>query len=171
MKNTILLMLFALLATVACNNAPDSTEEGSSASAMEDTSPTAAGEDSTGDAVEIELLANDQMQFDKNEIRVKAGQKVTLTLKHTGQMTKEAMGHNFVLLKQGTDMAAYAQQAMAAKDNGYIPEGDATIVHTKLLGGGESDTITFDAPAAGTYDYICSFPGHYALMKGKFIVE
>ncbi|MCB0632702.1 MAG: azurin, partial [Lewinella sp.] len=26
-------------------------------------------------------------------------------------------------------------------------------------------------PAPGTYDYICSFPGHYALMQGKFIVE
>ena len=41
----------------------------------------------------------------------------------------------------------------------------------KLIGGGEETTVTFDAPAKGTYDFICSFPGHYALMKGKFIVE
>ncbi|MGD1893724.1 MAG: plastocyanin/azurin family copper-binding protein [Cyclobacteriaceae bacterium] len=45
------------------------------------------------------------------------------------------------------------------------------IVHTKFIGGGESDTITFEAPSPGTYDYICSFPGHYALMQGKLIVE
>ena len=60
---------------------------------------------------------------------------------------------------------------MAAKDNGYIPEGDDIIAHTKMIGGGESVEITFDAPAAGTYDYICPFPGHYGIMKGKFIVE
>ncbi len=171
MKHTILLMIFALLATVACNNSADTTEEGSSDTPMENAAPSPSGEASAANTVEIELQGNDQMQFDKNEIRVKAGQKVTLTLKHTGKMAKAAMGHNFVLLKQGTDMAAFAQQAIAAVDNEYIPEGDAAIVHTKLLGGGESDTITFDAPAAGTYDYICSFPGHYALMKGKFIVE
>ena len=40
-----------------------------------------------------------------------------------------------------------------------------------MIGGGQSDTIEFDAPEPGTYDFICSFPGHYSVMKGKFIVE
>jgi azurin len=31
--------------------------------------------------------------------------------------------------------------------------------------------IEFIAPEKGTYDYICSFPGHFAMMKGKLIVE
>lgn len=160
--------MIALLAT-ACGNNTDSTAEETPA---EKAAPQAPAGESSSNAITVELAGNDQMQFDKDEIKVKAGQKVTLTLTHSGTMTKEAMGHNFVLLKSGTDMAAFAQKAMAAKDNDYIPEGtDAVIVHTKLLGGGESDTITFDAPAAGTYDYICSFPGHYALMKGKLIVE
>lgn len=123
------------------------------------------------DAVQITLASNDQMQFDMDEIRVKAGQTVTLTLTHTGSLDKTVMGHNFVLLTQGTDIATFGQQAMMAKDTEYIPEGESVIVHTALIGGGESDTITFEAPAAGTYDFICSFPGHYALMKGKFIVE
>ena len=48
---------------------------------------------------------------------------------------------------------------------------DKFIAHTKMLGGGESDTIEFDAPAPGTYTFMCTFPGHYALMQGKFIVE
>ncbi|MBT8261281.1 MAG: azurin, partial [Bacteroidia bacterium] len=38
-------------------------------------------------------------------------------------------------------------------------------------GGGQSTSVTFMAPEVGTYDFICSFPGHSALMKGKFIVE
>lgn len=120
----------------------------------------------------IVLESTDQMTFSTNEIRVKAGEKVTLTLKHVGKMPVEVMGHNFVLLKQGTDLAAFAGKAMNAKATDYVPAGsDEVIAHTKMIGGGESTTITFDAPEKGTYDFMCSFPGHYAIMKGKFIVE
>lgn len=136
----------------------------------EDTTDMATGEDQ--DVVEISISGNDQMKFNKNELRVKPGQTVKLTLKHTGQMSKEVMGHNFVLLKQGTDLSEFAQQASQAKSNDYIPEGtDKVIAHTKIIGGGEETTITFEAPEAGTYDFICSFPGHWIQMQGKFIVE
>lgn len=121
---------------------------------------------------EIVIEGNDQMKFNLSEIKVKAGETVTLTLKHVGKLPKAAMGHNWVLLKPGTDINAFGAKASKFKDNGYIPENsDAIIAHTELVGGGEETTITFEAPEAGTYDFICSFPGHYALMKGKFIVE
>ena len=82
------------------------------------------------------------------------------------------MGHNFVLLKPGVKINDFAQKAVDAKENDYIPENtDDLIVHTELIGGGEQTTITFDAPEKGVYDFICSFPGHVALMQGKFIVE
>jgi azurin len=80
------------------------------------------------------------------------------------------MGHNFVLLTKGTDIAKFATAAMNAKATEYIPS-KGVIAHTKLIGGGESTTIKFTVSAKGTYDFICSFPGHYAMMKGKFIVE
>ena len=83
------------------------------------------------------------MKFDKNELRVFEGQKITLNLNHTGKMSKEIMGHNFVLLKKDTDLNDFAQRAMLARENEYIPDGDETIVYTNLIGGGESDTITF----------------------------
>lgn len=121
---------------------------------------------------EIVLLADDMMKFNMNEIKVPAGKKVRLTLRHVGNQAVEVMGHNFVLLTQGTEIPAFGAKASAARDNGYIPaDTDAVIVHTKMLGGGQSDTIEFDPPAPGTYDFICSFPGHYSVMKGKFIVE
>ncbi len=119
----------------------------------------------------ISITGNDLMRFNKTEIKVKAGQKVKLTLTHVGKMDVNIMGHNFVLLKQGTDLQKYVLKAVDFKDNDYIPDGDETIAHTKMLGGGQNDTVEFDAPAPGTYDFICSFPGHLALMKGKFIVE
>lgn len=124
-------------------------------------------------ATAVVINGNDAMQFDKAEIRVKAGAKVALTLKHTGKMPKTAMGHNLVILAAGTDLTAFTTAAVAAAAEDYVPKSQAAsiIAATKLLGGGESDTIIFDAPAVGSYDYICSFPGHYAIMKGKLIVE
>lgn len=122
--------------------------------------------------VEVILTGNDQMKYNLNEIRVKAGQKVKLTLKHIGQLDKNVMGHNFVLLKPGTDIPKFAQRASDAADNDYIPKDTKQVfVYTKMLGGGEVTSIEFEAPEAGTYDFICSFPGHYVQMKGKFIVE
>ena len=119
----------------------------------------------------IILNSSDLMKFDQNELRVFEGQEITLTLNHTGKMSKEIMGHNFVLLKKKTDLDDFAQRAMLARENEYIPVGDETIAYTKMIGGGESDTITFIAPKKGSYTYICTFPGHYGLMKGVLIVS
>ena len=69
------------------------------------------------------------------------------------------------------DLNDFAQRAMLARENEYIPVGDETIAYTKMIGGGESDTITFTAPKTGSYTYICTFPGHYGLMKGVLIVS
>ena len=135
--------------------------------------PAESGAAASDDVVELTISGTDQMQFDKKELRVKAGQKVRLTLTHSGTMAKNAMGHNWVLLKEGVDLAAFGQKSATAMDNDYIPasEEGSIIAHTKMLGGGESDTIEFTAPAKGTYEYLCSFPGHYALMRGVLIVE
>ena len=124
------------------------------------------------DKVEVTIEGNDRMQFNMNEIKVETGQTVVLTLKHVGKLPKQAMGHNWVLLTQGTDIQKFGAAAAKAADNGYVPEGsDQVIVATELVGGGEETTIEFTAPEAGSYDFICSFPGHYALMKGKLVVE
>lgn len=121
----------------------------------------------------LSIAGNDQMQYDKKRLEVFAGQTVELTLTHSGQLPKEAMGHNWVLLQPGVDMAAFGTAAISAKDTDYIPAGseDQVIVHTKMIGGGETVTIEFVAPAPGTYKYLCSFPGHYAMMQGDFVVK
>ena len=128
------------------------------------------GEDAPQRTIVVE--ANDEIKFNVTEIRVKSGERITLTLNHVGKMLKLSMGHNLVILKQGTDVEQFALDAISAAANDYIPnDGKDVIATTIMLGGGESDTITFDAPAKGTYDFICSFPGHWGTMKGKFIVE
>lgn len=148
-------------------------KENSSTASTSEKEETTADKSSNEDVVEITIEGNDQMQFNLNEIKVKAGSTVKLTLKHVGEMSVTQMGHNWVLLEQGTDIMEFGQKAATAKERGYIPESEENkvIVFTDILGGGEEDTIEFEAPAKGTYDFICSFPGHVSLMKGKFIVE
>ena len=117
------------------------------------------------------LNSNDQMLFDKSVLKAKAGEEVNLLLNHTGQIGKEFMGHNFVLLKNGVDVDDFAQAAMLAKESEYIPDGDDTIAYTSMIGGGESDQISFTVDEPGTYVFLCTFPGHYQIMRGEFIVE
>ena len=123
------------------------------------------------DVVEIYLTGNDKMKYNKEELKVEAGSTVKLVFEHVGEMSVQTMGHNFVLLDEGVDKMAFGQEAASYASDGYIPpETDKVIAHTEMIGGGEKVTITFEAPSKGTYDYICSFPGHVALMNGKFIV-
>ena len=126
-----------------------------------------------GSTVTIRLTGDDMMKYNLNKIEVKEGQKIKLTLTHIGKMPVEAMGHNFVLLKPEITVEAFANEAALAKDNKYIPESqkDNIIAHTDMIGGGQSASIEFDAPAKGSYKYLCSFPAHYVNMQGDFIVN
>ena len=121
----------------------------------------------------INLTASDQMQYNLKTIEVKAGSTVRVNLKHIGQMAKTIMGHNFVLLKADADLSGFAAAAISAKDTDYIPKSkeDQVIAHTNMIGGGESTFVEFTAPQAGTYKFLCTFPGHYVTMQGDFIVK
>ena len=170
MKNLIHLFLVTF-ALYACGGGSAESESSSSTPATTN-EPAPAETEEVSAVAEVSISGDDAMKFDKSEIKVKAGQTVKLTLTHTGTLPKNAMGHNFVLLSAGVDPAEFGTKAMGAVETDYIPEGDDQVIaHTKLIGGGESVTIEFAAPEAGTYDFMCSFPGHFALMKGKFIVE
>ena len=167
MKKLSLFAIMALFAFTACNSNTEKTE-GSATDTMVQEAPAAPVEKE----VSITINAGDDMKYDLAEIKVKEGQTVKITLNHTGKLAKEAMGHNWALLAQGTIVSEFAAKAMQAKDTDYIPAGATeVIVHTKLIGGGQSDTIEFQAPAKGVYEFICTFPGHSAVMKGTFYVE
>jgi azurin len=121
----------------------------------------------------LEISGNDMMQYDKKELSV-AGDctQVELTLHHTGKLPKEAMGHNWVLVKSD-DLTAVANAGMGAGPaNNYIQSGDKRVIaHTKVVGGGESTSVTFPTSVlqkGGSYMYLCTFPGHNALMRGTF---
>lgn len=116
------------------------------------------------------------MQFDVKTFEVKSGEPVTLTLKNTGKLPKIAMGHNLVVLKKGISAIAFGQKAMGAGANATnaLPDSikEDVLASTKLLGPGESDTVKFTAPTEpGSYEYVCTFPGHFAMMRGTMTVK
>lgn len=122
--------------------------------------------------VTLTIEGNDQMQYNKDELTVHEGQKVTLVLKHVGELPKKAMGHNWVLLSNDVTWEEFSKEALKFNDNDYMPEDLSNVIaHTDMIGGGEETSVTFDAPAPGTYTFLCTFPGHASQMNGEFIVE
>lgn len=120
------------------------------------------------------VTGTDTMRFAPAIIRVKAGDKVKVTLKAVSAMPKMVMAHNFVLLKAGVDATAVATASSMARDTEFIsPKSKAQIIAASgLAGGGETVTVEFTAPAAGKYQFICTFPAHFAAgMVGQLIVE
>ncbi len=119
----------------------------------------------------VTIECDDLLRFSQTIIKVKAGEEITIQLKNTGKLPR--LQHNFVLLKQGTNLALFGNEAMKAKDEDYIPPRmkDQIIAHTSMIAAGQTAAVTFTAPARGVYDYICSFPGHHSVSKGKLVVE
>jgi azurin len=114
------------------------------------------------------------MSFSSKEIKV-AGDcsQVKLTLRHTGKLAATAMGHNWVLTKAADyQPVAMAGMRMTLADS-YLPKKDPRVLaHTAVIGGGQSTSVTFATTAlrkGGDYTFFCSFPGHFAMMKGRFV--
>ncbi|WP_100610004.1 azurin [Confluentibacter lentus] len=170
--NYVLVTIFSLVVLTSCGGEKkeEKQKETIKLGVQKEEEPQA---EVSSNVTEIVINGDDMMKFDLAEIKVKAGQKIKITLRHKGKMDANVMGHNLVILKQGVDMTEFATKAAVARDTKYIPAGSENdiVAHTDLIGGGQTSSVEFDAPEAGTYDFLCSFPGHYALMKGKFIVE
>lgn len=120
----------------------------------------------------IDIEGNDAMQYNVKEIEVsKSCDEVTLNFKHVGNLPKVAMGHNVVISKASEAQAIATEAAAAGPAKDYLNEEDERIVvHTKMLGGGEEDSITFKPSVfeeGEEYTFFCSFPGHFAIMKGN----
>ncbi len=126
---------------------------------------------------EVTVQADDKMRFDVTAFDAKPGQKVSVTLKNIGTTPKFSMGHNFVMLDKGVNtgnVQTWLDKASMEASHDYVPPDDKQVLaHTKLLGPGESDTVTFTAPfVPGDYLYLCSFPGHYSQgTKGFMTVK
>ncbi|MFN0077301.1 MAG: PVC-type heme-binding CxxCH protein [Prosthecobacter sp.] len=111
----------------------------------------------------------ERLMYDVKELTVKSGKKIKLLFANT-----DVMPHNLLIVKPGqADAIMNAAIVMGAKgfENGFIPDGDSILWHTKLLDHGKEEVLEFTAPAAGDYPFVCSFPGHGIIMRGVLHVK
>jgi len=126
------------------------------------------------DVCSLSINATDQMRFEQQNLQVD-GQctEVEVTLHNSGKLPANIMGHDWVLTKTA-DVASVANAGMGAGlANNYQKPGDKRIVAaTSIIGGGENATVRFSTaqlePGAN-YSYFCSAPGHFSIMKGRFV--
>lgn len=127
-------------------------------------------------ACSVDIDGNDAMQFNVKAIEIPSTCKdFTINLTHSGKMAKNVMGHNVVVTKTA-DMQGVANDGVAAGiDKAYVKVDDARVIaHTKVIGAGETATVTFDTSklaADGKYSFFCSFPGHWSIMKGTIAIK
>ena len=122
-----------------------------------------------------DLEGNDMMKYSLTNIDVpKSCANFTINLKHTGKMAKNVMGHNVVVTKTADMAGVNSDGVKAGLPNNYIKADDARVIaHSKVVGGGESTSVTFPVAKLGAdpTSFFCSFPGHAALMKGTIAVK
>ena len=110
------------------------------------------------------------MRFKQQVLNTTAGARVKFTFRNPDDME-----HNFVLTagKLGDRVGeAAAEMGLSGQAKGYIPDLDAVLVHTELVAPETEDTIYFTAPTKpGTYEFVCTVPGHYQVMRGVLIVK
>jgi len=149
--------------------------------AMAETQPAAADsgtpqdQSGAGPAVTLEIGtaagAND-FSYDKTTLEAPAGSQITLNFTNNTDL-KDEVGHNWVLVKPGQEASVLADAQAAGDANDWLQDGDPGIIaHTALIEGGSSDSITFDAPAPGTYTFLSTFPKQYdGGMKGTLVIK
>lgn len=130
---------------------------------------------SFADNCKLTIEGNDQMQFNTKSLTAPASCKeVTVTLKHTGKLKANVMGHNWALAEAKDFQGIAAAGAKAGAANNYLPKGDKKVLaHTKVIGGGESTSVTFKTAGlkGKSLKFFCSFPGHWAIMNGDFKIQ
>jgi azurin len=136
--------------------------------------PAPAAAKPAGGGCKLAISGSDAMQYDKKELKVPATCKtVELTLTHSGKLAAGVMGHNWVLAKTADVAALTSAGLKAGIKNNHVPPGDKRVLaSTKVVGGGQSTTVSFSTAgmkAGEAYTYFCTFPGHAAIMKGKFV--
>lgn len=112
-----------------------------------------------------------KMLFDKNELVLPANSNITVRFKNPDEMP-----HNLVIIKNGSlEKVGKAADAMAATKDGFeknfVPNLSEVLFATPLVQPAQSYDLEFRTPPAGEYLFICSFPGHWNMMKGviKFV--
>ncbi len=128
------------------------------------------------DPCKLQVETYDRLQYNVRELIVPTQcTEVEVSLRHSGLLTPKVMGHDWVLARE-SDMPAIVNAGLAAGyKRGYLPDNDKRIIAaTKVIGGGESATVTFSTSLLQQgirYVFFCTSPGHSATMRGSLVLR
>ena len=112
----------------------------------------------------------EEMRYDMASFTVEAGKPVKLWFYNS-----DYMPHNLVIGQIGSaEEIGNAAEAQGADGFalGFVPDSDKVIASSKLLNHKQFEVLDFVAPTVpGDYDFLCTFPGHWKLMRGVMKVE
>lgn len=139
------------------------------AAAFEEIFPPGCPPTCKGPTLEISVL-DDTLQFDKERLEVAEGTEVALCFTNDSSVSNGNQ-HNWILVQAGKKDDV-VQRGSQHPENGWVqPEDPDVIARTKLLFPEEKDQARFTAPQPGTYQFVCTFPGHNASgMSGVFVI-
>jgi len=114
----------------------------------------------------------EQMRYDTPRLVVEAGKPFEIIFENL-----DFMSHNLLIVKPNTrekiGLAAAAMKPEDVDSEGriYVPASPDVLAATKMLQTGEKETLQLTAPSAeGECEYVCTFPGHYQVMRGQLVV-
>jgi azurin len=118
------------------------------------------------------VTAADNMMFNKNKIVVDYKCDLfTIKFKHTGALPAGAGGHNIVIVEsEKFDSIVSKIDMKLGEKSGYLPDIPEIIAKTAIIGGGQEVILKISPKKLlkeKKYTFFCSFPGHYAMMKGE----
>lgn len=140
------------------------------------TSVLAAGTTWVDADCDFKVEVDDTMKYQIAQMVADAScETINVTVTHTGTQPAKLMGHNWVLAKSDDVQAIATDGMVAGAENNYLKPGDERVLAaTDIVGAGESSSTSFSPSIledGQSYDFFCSFPGHWALMRGKFMVK
>ncbi|MEL6670891.1 MAG: hypothetical protein AAFR61_01830 [Bacteroidota bacterium] len=81
------------------------------------------------------------------------------------------MYHNMILVAMGKEKEVIAACMAAGPDKEFVADMPEVLAASKLLNIGETTEFEIKVPdAPGNYPIICSYPGHYPIMKAELQV-
>ncbi len=154
-------------ATVAATESPAGGEDAPAASTKRQTElPSTWGD---GPDREIVIGTEPGLKFDIESFNVYAGEKIKLTFGNDDDML-----HNLVVVNPGMADAvgeAALNLGLSGEAMQYIPDMEEVLFHTNILRPQTSESIYFMVPEKpGIYQFVCTFPGHYLVMRGEMRV-
>lgn len=169
MKRSVRFWIFSLFAIMTLALAACGGQQAAPAPAPKAPAASEGGDDSAASGgVTLEIgIKGEELAFDKDTMEATIAEGEDLSVHFTN--TSQTQEHNWVLFNHNDmDKAeTFNDSAMSAVDTSYFPEDEAELVsdviaHITNQQPGEEETVTFPAPAAGEYLYICTVPGHFA---------